>query len=108
MAGFDIFALPSRYEGFPYVLSEAACRGLPILTMAVGGAGVVVEEGGNGFIVPQAGGVAAMAERLGLLLGDPGLRRAMAKRSLKRAAGLTAQTMVANTVALYREVLGGR
>ncbi len=108
MAGFDIFALPSRYEGFPYVLPEAACRGLPILTMAVGGAGVVVEEGGNGFIVPQAGGAAALAERLGLLLGDPGLRRAMAKRSLERAAGLTAQNMVANTVALYREVLGGR
>jgi glycosyltransferase involved in cell wall biosynthesis len=73
--------------------------------MAVGGAGVVVGEGGNGFIVPQAGGAAAMAERLGLLLGDPGLRCAMAKRSLERAAGLTAQNMVAGTVALYREVL---
>lgn len=108
MAGFDIFVLPSRYEGFPYVLLEAASRGLPILTMAVGGAGVVVEQGGNGYVVPQAGGVVAMAERLGLLLGDPGLRRGMAKRSLERAAGFTARNMAAATVALYREVLGGR
>mgnify|MGYP001353847686 CR=1 FL=1 len=108
MAGFDIFVLPSRYEGFPYVLLEAASRGLPILTMAVGGAGVVVEQGGNGYVVPQAGGVAAMAERLGLLLGDPGLRRGMAKRSLERAAGFTARNMVVATVALYREVLGSR
>lgn len=108
MAAFDIFALPSRYEGFPYVLPEAACRGLPIVAMAVGGAGVVVEEGSNGFIVPQAGGAAAMAERLSRLLRDPGLRRAMARRSLERAAGLTVGNMVARTVALYRDVLRER
>jgi len=31
MCAFDVFLLPSRYEGFPYVLIEAAHLGIPIV-----------------------------------------------------------------------------
>jgi glycosyltransferase involved in cell wall biosynthesis len=106
MSAFDVFALPSRYEGFPYVLLEAAGRGLPIVTMAVGGAGIVVAEGWNGFIVPQGDDPAPLARKLGTLLSDATLRRVMGQRSVERAAGLTVEKMVERTVAVYREALG--
>lgn len=37
LKGFDVFALPSRKEGLPYVLIEARMAGLPIIANRVGG-----------------------------------------------------------------------
>jgi len=37
LRGFDVFALPSLKEGFPYVLLEARQAGLPIEASRVGG-----------------------------------------------------------------------
>lgn len=36
LSAFDLFALPSKKEGMPFVLLEAAAAGLPIVTTSVG------------------------------------------------------------------------
>ncbi|MBU6321010.1 glycosyltransferase [Patescibacteria group bacterium] len=43
LRGFDVFALPSRKEGLPYVLIEARAAGLPIRANRVGGVGEVLD-----------------------------------------------------------------
>lgn len=53
MAAFDVFALPSRYEGFPYVLLEAAAHGLPIVTTNDAGASQLVVDGVSGWLIPS-------------------------------------------------------
>ena len=53
MAAFDVFALPSRYEGFPYVLLEAAAHGLPIVTTQDAGASQLVVDGISGWMIPS-------------------------------------------------------
>ncbi len=53
MAAFDVFALPSRYEGFPYVLLEAAAHGLPIVTTRDAGASQLVVDGISGWMIPS-------------------------------------------------------
>jgi L-malate glycosyltransferase len=47
----DIFALPSRSEGFSNALVEAMAASLPIVATNVGGNAEAVEDGVNGFIV---------------------------------------------------------
>lgn len=104
MAGFDLFALPSNYEGFPYVLLEALNAGLPVVTTAVGGTEMVVKDRQNGLVVP-VGDVAAFAHALEALAADPELRQRFAGSSSKRAMEFSQDQMVERTLSLYRQLL---
>ncbi len=74
----DIFALPTFYsnECFPLVLLEAMQFSLPIVSTFEGGIPDVIKEGETGFLVPQNDAI-TLAEKLELLIKDPGLRKEM-------------------------------
>lgn len=44
LRGFDVFALPSRKEGLPYVLLEARLAGLPIRANRIGGVSDILDS----------------------------------------------------------------
>lgn len=76
--GFDIFALPTLWEGMGRVFLEAQAAGVPVVGTKVGGVPDVVVEGQTGFLVPP-GDVEAFAEALKCLLIDPILRQRMGR-----------------------------
>ena len=85
----SVFAMTSRSEGFPFVLLEAESCGLPIIAYDVRvGPGFVVENGSNGWLVPE-GNDAEYCEKLGSLMRDEGMRRRMADAAIKHAAGFS-------------------
>jgi glycosyltransferase involved in cell wall biosynthesis len=100
MAAFDLFALPSCYEGFPYVLLEALSMGLPIVSTRVGGASALVACGENGYVVP-VGQPQAFASALERILLDDALRRRMGAASLVRSEKFTVERMAVRTAAVY-------
>ncbi len=104
MAAFDVFLLPSRYEGMPYVLLEAAARKLPIIMADVGGAHLVVRNEENGFVIPVPQ-IESYAARMLLLARDSDLRRKMADRSAAIAAEFSLDKMVEQTLAVYKAAL---
>jgi glycogen(starch) synthase len=79
-AGADIVCVPSRYESFGLVLTEAMMFGKPIVASAVGGMPGVVEEGGNALLVP-AGDGDRLAACLHRLISSPVLRSNFGRRS---------------------------
>ncbi len=102
----DIFVLPSRWEGLPYVVIEAMMAGLPVVATAVGGVPELVEHGRTGYLVPP-GDTEALARALHDLLQDEALRRQMGEAGRERALRqFTEDRMLSRTEALYREVLG--
>lgn len=106
LAALDAFVLPSYWEGLPIGLLEAMAMGLPCVASAVGGTVEVIEDGVSGFLVP-ARDAAALADRLGRLLADAGLREAMGAAAGRRVAtDFDVEKMVSRTQALYEEVLG--
>ena len=107
MAGLDIFALSSIYEGFPYVLIEAAFRGLPIIATAVGGTDELVHDGVNGRVV-GINDVTAFGAALQSLANDNELRERMARASLEMSKQFTAEKMAERTLEMYQALLSPR
>jgi glycosyltransferase involved in cell wall biosynthesis len=101
MSAFDIFALPSRYEGFPYVLLEALAMGLPIISTAVGGVRAMTGDGENGFVVPPSN-VDLFARAIVQLSNSKMLRGRMGDFSIRRSARFSLTRMVSETETAYR------
>ena len=104
MAGFDVFALSSRYEACPYVLLEAVDRGLPVVMTDTGGAGSIIIDGHNGYVVSQDD-LEAFASRLGRLAADTGLRRRMSAAALEQASRYSLDEMVELTLRAYAQAM---
>lgn len=104
-AAFDVFALPSRYEGLSYALLEALAAGLPVAMTEVGGAGSVVEDDREGLVVP-VGDPAAMAGALLRLVKDEGLRRRLGEAARARVREFSVERMTARTLDVYEALLG--
>ncbi len=82
-AACDVFALPSRGEGFGLVYLEAMAHGKPVIAGAHGGAPEIVEDGATGYLVPH-GDVPQLANALATLLGDSELRKKLGARGRGR------------------------
>jgi glycosyltransferase involved in cell wall biosynthesis len=52
LPAFDIFALPSRYEGLPTVIVEAMICGVPVIATTVNAVSDLVIPGETGILVP--------------------------------------------------------
>lgn len=82
----DIFALPSRYEGYGMVFSEALARGLPIVAARAGAVPDTVPSEA-GILVP-ADDVEALTEALALLITDRDHRRMLSDAAWAHAQHL--------------------
>lgn len=76
----DAVLLPTHKDCFPKVLVEAALAGKPLVTTsACGSAGLIVQDGVNGFVI-EPGDVSQLAQVMTKLF-DPALRATMGARS---------------------------
>ncbi len=80
----DLFALPSRQEGFGIVFLEAMAAGLPVVAARAGGVPEVVVEGETGLLVPP-GDVHALAGALSSLLRNPMQRTRLGAAGRRRS-----------------------
>ncbi len=82
-AASELFALPSRGEGFGFVYLEAMARGKPVIGGAHGGAPEVIQDGVTGYLV-QHGDTVQLATSIDALLSNPELARQMGAHGRER------------------------
>jgi len=102
MAAADVFVFPSLFEGSAVVTYEALACGLP--SVVTPGAGSVVRDGVEGFLVPPRD-VAALAERMERLGRDPALRARMARAARARALEFDWPRYHASVIAVVDDLL---
>jgi glycosyltransferase involved in cell wall biosynthesis len=102
---FDLFVLPSLWEGLPLSLVLAMGAALPVVATDVAGVPEVVENGRTGLLVPAAD-VAALGSALGRVVTDPAFGRQLgdAARAVVRPR-FGVEGYVGSMVALYDRLL---
>ena len=97
----DIFVLPSLAEGSAEVIYEALAAGLPVITTEA--AGSVVQDGIEGFIVPE-GNAEALADRIEELVENRELRDRMAVAARERAKDYTWEKYAERLLSIFQTV----
>ena len=108
LAGTDIFALTSLWEGLPISVLEALKSGVPVVATDTGGIKELVSEGVNGYIVPR-GDIQEMSRHICDLLRDDDLRLRLAGNAARSLGSeYSREKMLLNTQSLYDAKLRGK
>jgi len=86
LPAFDVFALPSRYEGLPTAIVEAMICGVPVVATAVNAVPDLVVPGETGLLVPPRR-PGQLASAIRHLLDSPADAARMAAAARVRVAG---------------------
>lgn len=105
LASSHIFALPTRWEGFPLSILEAMRTGLPVIASDVGGVSEAVHHGVTGYVT-RAGDYADFTEKLRLLVESPERRREFGNAGrASYVRNFTRQAMIKRTLEVYQEAV---
>jgi len=99
-----IAALPSRREGLPKALLEAASLGRPLVATDVPGCRDVAVDGETGLLVP-VDDAKALASAIETLVRDPALRAKLGANGRRRVEKLFSSTAIGTEIAaIYRDM----
>jgi glycosyltransferase involved in cell wall biosynthesis len=101
----QVFYLPSHSEGLSNAMLEAMACGLPCVASDVGGNRELIENGRNGYLVPESAATAG-AERIVELLRDRGRAQAMGRSGRARVEQkFSLDAMIDRLTNLYEDLL---
>ncbi len=106
-AAADVYVHPAWYEPFGLVVLEALACGLPVITTPFTGAGELMTDGREGYIIDTPAVTEMLADRMKTLL-DPQLRTRFGKSARALAEGYSEDTNFARVLAICQQARSGR
>lgn len=103
MKGLDIFVLPSKWEGFGYVIIEAQACKLPVVAFDISSLPETIENGYNGFLVPMED-EEAFSEAVKKLISNEPLRHQMGNNGRKTAQKFDINESIRKLVSYLKQV----
>ncbi len=101
----DVFVFPSLQEALGTAILEAMAMEKPVVASRAGGIPELVAEGRTGFLL-EPGDPQAIAQKVSVLLKDPGLRQEMGRAGRKFVeAHYDNRSMVERLAELYRNLV---
>jgi glycosyltransferase involved in cell wall biosynthesis len=105
LVDFDVFLLPSRFEGLPLTILEAMHLGIPVVAYDVGGIPEAIIDRETGYVIPEES-PELFLEAVERLVENPNTRYDFGQRATERARSyFTVDRMVHEYQELYESVL---
>ena len=100
---YDVFILPSLFEGMPITIVEAMAAGMPIIASNVGGIPDIMTNDKNGILIrPEKN---ELIHALNKLAGDKELRERLGKEALSSSSSHTSDHMAEDYVKYYETLI---
>ena len=107
MGAFDVFAFPSRWEGFGLVLLEAGSVGVPVVATDISPVDEVIRDRVDGLLVPVEDPL-SLASAVERLTSDQVLARRLSESfSMRVASEFSMQATLDRVNLAYEEVVSG-
>jgi glycosyltransferase involved in cell wall biosynthesis len=105
-ASFDVYVVPSRYEGLGRAVTEAMASGRPVVATAVNGVPDLVEPGATGLLA-EPGDPESLARSVVWLLDHPEQARRMGRQGGEMVRRHFGQSVMCDALDdVYRDLLG--
>ena len=104
----DVFVLPTPYNAFGMVITEAMACGLPAITTTAAGASEVVDDGRTGTLLSDVADRAALVDAMRRFGADEAFRRDAGAAAARAMAELSWDAVATRTMAVYQELMDGR
>jgi UDP-glucose:(heptosyl)LPS alpha-1,3-glucosyltransferase len=104
----DVFVLPTPYDAFGMVVTEAMACGLPVVTTRAAGAAELVVDGQTGYVLDAPVDESRLRERMHALAADPALRRRVGDAAARAMTEYSWDRVAERTVEIYERALLGR
>jgi len=103
-ASTDIFVLPTRMEGFPFVLLEAMQAGLPVVSTDIAPMNLAIHHGVNGMLF-EMDNAPDFASKILQLMADENKRSMMGKAARQHAiANYSLENIIEKYSVLYNDL----
>lgn len=101
----SLYVGTSHFEGFPLVLLEAMQVGLPCIAFDCPfGPSAVIEDGKNGFLVPD-NDIKQLAEKIALLIDDTNMRKEFSKAAIEKSKEFSVEVVMNQWKSLFENLL---
>ena len=102
----DALVLPTYYEPFGMVITEAMAAGVPVVTSAKAGAVEDLHHGTHGLYLTDPLSAEELSVQLNLLMSDHLLRERIVQNGREAAQRFSWNRIAAETLAVYNELTG--
>ena len=101
----DALLLPTPYDAFAMVVSEAMASGLPVVVSRMAGASELVQHGVNGLLLDDVTNVDELAQCMHALAADRAWAAELGRQARKAVEAMTWDSVAEQTMQVYEEVL---
>ena len=104
-AAADAFLLPTHYDSFAMVVTEAMASSLPVIVSREAGAAELIQDGENGLILQDFTDTAELAEKMRLLMDDREFAVRLGVSGRNTAEHYSWDAVAEQTMRIYKDLL---